>query len=181
MKKLLIFLDFDGVLNSESGDFGNDKECSLKHLDLERYNIKSFFIFLQMLEIRQIDYEIVLETAWGMNMSFKMFMNKLRSKIKLGENDYEEELFEDILKNCVDKTTTLNIAGRKGNPKAPEIEHWLMCNNVNTDETMVMIIDDEPVFLQYYRFTMLNINTKDGFTLEDSDEAIKLYERLGVK
>lgn len=50
MKDILIFLDFDGVLNSESTGYGSDKYRSFKNVGLDKKNILNFYRLLQELE-----------------------------------------------------------------------------------------------------------------------------------
>ena len=168
MKDVLIFLDFDGVLNSESTGYGSDKYRSFKNVGLDKKNILNFYRFLQELEKNKIKYNIFLETAWCMNKSLSNFKFKLLNDIENEPDGLEKNAFKEIISRCTDKVDTLHIKNLQGNPKAPEIEYYLMRNNIDTRNTFVVIIDDEYVGLKYYDNYMYMTSQKDGLTMDDN-------------
>ncbi|GFZ33107.1 hypothetical protein CSC2_36330 [Clostridium zeae] len=159
----ILFLDIDGVLNSNFWNDANEREISEgKFIDTEKVLMLSKLI-------NETDAKIVLHSGW--RFWFDDNMNPLR---------YESIYFTEILKAhnlfIYDKTpdlTTEEIRKTKkfSLVKAREILLWL---NKNDNIEEYLIVDDLDLNNQEIEVHQIKTDATVGLTNENVVEAIKL-------
>lgn len=154
----VIFLDIDGVLNSEElakeigwgGHFTEDEEATHANIKWQQKSVD---------ELRSIvettGAQIVVSSTWRRYFSVGKF----------------EEMFavygwKDA--PIIDKTPTGNYANR-----GMEINKWLSDNKVDS----YVILDDFPDFLPEQNSHFVETNFEVGLTEDDADRAITILNR----
>lgn len=173
---MVIFLDFDGVLNGmnflEEQDRKRREEDNInlvlneeENLDrfwasqMDQKNIKEF-----MLAFEKKDVKIVLSTSWRRMKSIEDW-NEQFKKIK-GWN------FEIIGRTpeLKTETQTRTLKGYwRTNPRGLEIKTWLERNKY---EGKYLIIDDDDDMLPEHKNRFFQTNADVGFTIKDYVEQI---------
>lgn len=151
----LIFLDFDGVLNSSTffttpstngkpkGNF--DPEC------IKRLN-----------EITDAtDAAIILTTSWRNEKDIFKLCKNIGIKGKI-----------------VGRTPNLEYSTIKGLIRGNEIAHWLIENNLDPYDYPYIIIDDCDDILAYQSKNLVLTNYVEGLTEEKKNEAIEKLKTL---
>ena len=143
----VIFLDFDGVLNSirSAVAFGgypwNVNKESLKLFDLVG-------VALIRKACKEHDYKIILSSTWRKCFPFK-------------------ELGEALDLPIVDKTPIIALKGR-----GYEIDRWLKNNYTEK----YIIIDDDGDMLEYQKEFFIHTDYIEGLTYKNYLDLIKLME-----
>ncbi len=149
----IIFLDIDGVLNSDEYFRKRTKKDSiLDHLDIEIARK------LQKI-VDATDAKIVLSSTWRFN-----YYDKLKEWFK--ENNFTIEIIDKTKRGCSDCV--------RGN----EIRSWLKENvkqgGPEVEKVNYVILDDDNDMLLWQKDYFINTDNKYGLTDSDVDKAIEL-------
>jgi histidinol phosphatase-like enzyme len=160
MSRKVLFLDFDGVLNSErsaavvhsiTGE--NGYGLPYEELALTKANLKLDPIALRLLEyiVLTTKCDIVISSTWRMHLSLDKFTEIFK-------------VYGLTIPGPIDKTSE-NEFRKRGS----EIEKWLADHN---EYTSYVIIDDSSDMLPYQENNFVQTDYEFGLRREDANKAI---------
>lgn len=173
-KTLIIFLDFDGVLNN----FNSRKRY--ENINFNPDNVMNFIELINKLDDLNISHTIVLNTAWKLG-SGEYLPQELLKKC-LTQEEQSKELVDLLCRlNGSMVTPTYHYSNysefnrlNQYNCKSFEVESFIVQNLKNDDSHFYLYLDDEPVDFKYLNILQYNTNPELGLTKDDIEEIIKL-------
>lgn len=173
-KKLLIYLDFDGVLNNIYSEY-------YKEIQLCKNNISYFVQFLNKLEYEGIEYNIVLNTSWKLYKK-EYFVEALYERLLKEENpDLEiKKLFSKFKGSLVTPSYDFGnyqCGENYYNCKSFEVESFIAINNLKEEEFIHFYLDDEIVDFKYINILQYNTNPELGFIEEDIEKCYEIIKK----
>lgn len=168
MKKKIIFLDFDGVLNSVRSVVA-DQKCinalNAKHAILAGHTIASGFDPVAVKLIRQIinktDAYIVVSSAWRKAISLGDIRQIFHTEF--GWPDGEEERI-------------IGVTGRRDNGhRGSEIQDWIDDHTVGITNFQYIIVDDSYDFHDHQMKRFIQTDPYNGFSYQDYCNALELF------
>ena len=184
-KMKVIFLDIDGVLNTEvylTAFFDICKKMDLKqsiHLLRDEYGNHFDPVALRMLNwvIGETGAKLVISSTWRMS-GLKAMKDMWRDRGLYGDViditpvhgvDHIEEYIQMLPENDLHKYYTPD----RGVVRGHEIEQWLSENTVES----YVIIDDEDDMLKKQMGNFVQTNAKYGLTDKDAEACIKILNQ----
>lgn len=164
-KKKIIFLDIDGVLNSENhflaryGLIGSSQELNPKHSAGDMIDVTSVGILNYI--IKKTDADIVISSSW-----------RCHADDKKGNDELQDILKErGLIKPFIDVTpfTRDRIRGN-------EIQIWL--DNHKDEVENYVIFDDDSDMLDSQQDNFIQTNEWYGLTAKDAFKAIEILGEL---
>lgn len=170
MKQKIIFLDFDGVLNSVRSVTA-DQKCvnalRVKHDRLAGHGIVSGFdpvaVKLMWQLIVKTDSYVVVSSAWRKAISIADIRDIFHSEFGWPSSETEERI--------------IGVTGRRDNGhRGSEIQDWIDNHTVGIANFKYIIIDDSYDFHdhQYKRF--IQTDPYEGFLYRDYEKAMNLMD-----
>lgn len=166
MKKY-IFLDFDGVLNTEN-NIKALREHGLALSDKYGYYFDNKAVANLATIIENTNAEIIISSSWkvdGLDIMKKMWVERnLPGKVI-------DITPSDLLGSQeIDFSNPNFLAGR-----GREIQQWIQQNGSTKDR--YVILDDLDDMLQSQKQFFIQVNPQIGITLKDAEEAVKILNR----
>lgn len=148
----VLFLDFDGVLNSEQFIRMLYRQTKKGGLAREFCPLASSNLLHIMIEVP--DCKIVVSSSWRIGSSV-------------------EELKNLLFENCdVPKDRVIDKTPYLGTPRGLEIQDWL---NKHPEVTHFVIVDDDSD-MEHLKDKLVQTNNRHGLMLEEADRIIKVLE-----
>lgn len=158
----VIFLDIDGVLNSDDWYTYRHIACTSKEIN-DDYPLKEIdpkaLMYLKTL-VKETKAKIVISSSWKHSMNVEKFTELFK---KLG---FEEEI--------IDVTPDF---GYHVYPRGCEILAWIKNFCKTTDIENYVILDDDIDMLYCQKDNFIPINSEHGLILENVQEAIKILNK----
>lgn len=162
MSKLIVFLDVDGVLNSE-------ETCKKWHEKTGKGGYGGFFKEEEVCTDENV--------KWGQDLvnNLKRIITETKAKIVISSTwrkFFSIDKFKEMFKvygwsdaPVIDMTPKLNSRYR-----GEEVVAWVKENPIDN----YVILDDDTDFLQFQIANFVNTNPNFGLTKEDAEKAIKI-------
>lgn len=168
-KKVVLYLDFDSVLNNYKNSDRYD------NIRMNKDNVSNLYNMLVKMEESKINYCIVINSSWKMNLGKDLIHILYKDLLKCSNIDYKiKYLFERF----VDVTPTYHFNNfQQGENvyscKSFEVESFIISKNLMEDKFLHIYLDDEIVDFKYCNVIQYNTDVENGFNEEDS---LKLFE-----
>ncbi|QDJ96453.1 hypothetical protein Xoosp13_267 [Xanthomonas phage Xoo-sp13] len=168
MKKKIIFLDFDGVINSVRSVVA-DQKCvnalQAKHAILAGHKIASGFDPVAVKLIWQIcnklDAYIVVSSAW-------------RKAINI--NDIRKIFHTEFGWSSGPDERIIGVTGRHDNGfRGDEIQAWIDSHTVGITNFQYIIVDDSYDFHDHQHKRFIQTDPYNGFSYENYSKALELF------
>lgn len=168
MKQKIIFLDFDGVLNSVRSVVA-DKKCvnalNAKHAILAGHTITSGFdpiaVKLIWRIMEQTDAFIVVSSAWRKTINLSDIRNIFHTEF--GWPDGGDERI-------------IGVTGRRDNGfRGHEVQDWIDNHTVGIRNFQYIIIDDSGDFHDHQFKRFVQTDPYNGLSYEDYKKALQLF------
>lgn len=168
MKRKIIFLDFDGVINSVRSVVA-DQKCvnalNAKHAILAGHKIASGFdpvaVKLIWQIIQKTDAYIVVSSAWRKAISLNDIREIFRTEFDWPSGDDER---------------IIGVTGRHDNGfRGDEIQDWIDNHTVGISNFQYIIVDDSYDFHDHQHRRLIQTNPYNGFSYEDYGKALQLF------
>jgi len=163
----VIFLDVDGVLNSEDDLMVYREKNNINHCILYA-EVEDRPLKLLKEIIDKTSAKIVVSSSWriGCAKSGKesIFGNGLYNKLEQRLRDYDMEVYD--ITPCLDT----------GSQRGDEIKEWLSKNPTDN----FIILDDDSDMCEYRKMdNFIQTTYKHGLTEELKDKAIEILSKMG--
>ncbi len=168
MKQKIIFLDFDGVLNSVRSVVA-DQKCvnalQAKHTILAGHTIASGFDPVAVKLIWQImqktDAFIVVSSAWRKAINLRDIRNIFHTEFSWPDGDSER---------------IIGVTGRRDNGfRGSEVQDWIDEHTVGIQNFQYIIVDDSYDFHDHQMKRFIQTCPYNGFSYQDYCKALELF------
>lgn len=163
-KELVVFLDFDGVLNSQGTSINGKRRKEgfrdnpkVEGIEWEINCMKNTIELFDRLS-KKVKVTVVLNTAWKMCAPQRCIAKY--NNTELG-----------IKYPCSEATPTYHFHGGNYNCKSFEIESYIVQKDYTLDKTLFLCLDDD-VKQEYFKYIPVinyRVDGVEGLTLEDKD------------
>lgn len=168
MKQKIIFLDFDGVLNSVRSVTADKKIINafqVKHIMLRGDKFTSGFdpvaVKLMWRLIEQTDAYVVVSSAWRKAISLRDIRDIFHGEFGWPEGDAERII----------GTTGKRDNGHRGT----EVQDWIDDHTVGIKNFQYIIIDDSYDFHDHQMHRFIQTDPYEGFLYKDYTKAMELF------
>lgn len=156
----IVFLDFDGVLNSQSSAFLAmlDVKASDSPFNIASPNPVCVALFDHM--IRICDAHIVVSSSWRQGRTVEELRDVLRDEFKMASFD-----------RVIGKTRINDLGDIRGD----QVDDWLMCHREKVDN--FVILDDDTDFHDHHEANFVNTNREVGFSSVDFEKVCNIFQK----